>query len=446
MSAQGTLRVGFLAPGWAPDPGGVAAHTADLARELLCRRHAVAALVVARPGEGGQAHAVADDVVAGVAVRRMTPSWGGGDALAGLVRDERAEAVVRAWLDEARPDVVHVHHLTGFGAGALAVLAERAPVVLTLHDYWLACPRGQLLRHDGAVCAAPEPATCGACLAATWPGLLPSGGGRAAGPEGEPVADDAAAADARTRFALAALERCARVLVPSEGARDAWAAIGLDAARLEVRAPGLEAGWIAAEVARLRREFPRSRGGVALGVLGAVQPSKGVLELARAFSALDGDDRRLEVWGPLEPYHGDPSAVAALRALARGDHRVELRGSYGRAELPRVLARLDGVAVPSRWPEVFGLGAREARAAGLPVLASRVGGLAEAVRHDEEGLLVDADDVSGWAAALERFFGDADARARWSAAPARVPDLREAALELEELYRSCVAAGAVPRA
>jgi glycosyltransferase involved in cell wall biosynthesis len=45
--------------------------------------------------------------------------------------------------------------------------------------------------------------------------------------------------------------------------------------------------------------------------------------------------------------------------------------------LSRVLASIDALAVPSRWEEVFGLSAREARAVGLPVLAARRGGLAE---------------------------------------------------------------------
>src|SRR6185295_15153701 len=112
----------------------------------------------------------------------------------------------------------------------------------------------------------------------------------------------------------------------------------------------------------------------------------------------------------------------ALEQLAARDARVRLRGPYAREELPRILAGLDGVAAPSLWPEPYGLTAREARAAGLPVLVSDAGDLAGVAEGGAAGIAVPARDRAAWIAALRRFASDAPARALWGAHASRLRD------------------------
>src|SRR5687767_14553183 len=65
-----------------------------------------------------------------------------------------------------RPDVVHLQHLMYLSIGVAEAAAQRGiPVVFTLHDFWLQCPRfGQRLHPDGSVCATIDFARCGGCL------------------------------------------------------------------------------------------------------------------------------------------------------------------------------------------------------------------------------------------------------------------------------------------
>ena len=65
-------------------------------------------------------------------------------------RNERIGAIVAAMIDDFQPDVAHIHHLTCLSTTIVRALADRdIPVVVTLHDYWLMCHRGQLLDvHD----------------------------------------------------------------------------------------------------------------------------------------------------------------------------------------------------------------------------------------------------------------------------------------------------------
>ncbi len=77
----------------------------------------------------------------------------------------RAEAAFRKVLLEERPDLVHFQHLIHTSAGLVYVAKEFGlPTVLTCHDYWAVCPRVQLIRPDGEICAENMGAGCYLCV------------------------------------------------------------------------------------------------------------------------------------------------------------------------------------------------------------------------------------------------------------------------------------------
>lgn len=85
------------------------------------------------------------------------------------------ESVFARCLDEFQPQVVHVHHLLGLSYGCIDLCKKRKiPVVMTLHDYWLTCPRGggQRFRGGGAVCHEVDPSLCAECISRyRFPGI-----------------------------------------------------------------------------------------------------------------------------------------------------------------------------------------------------------------------------------------------------------------------------------
>jgi glycosyltransferase involved in cell wall biosynthesis len=109
--------------------------------------------------------------------------------------------------------------------------------------------------------------------------------------------------------------------------------------------------------------------------------------------------------GPLR----DVVKAAVQRSPAHA--RITVRGFVPHAEVPRVLASLDVLALPSVYEEM-GSVLVEAMASGLPVVASRVGGIPAVVQDGETGLLVPPDDVTALAAALDDLVGDPDRRER----------------------------------
>jgi glycosyltransferase involved in cell wall biosynthesis len=130
---------------------------------------------------------------------------------------------------------------------------------------------------------------------------------------------------------------------------------------------------------------------------GALHPSKGVQVLVQAAGLLPPGTAAVTVAGDLDAY---PAFARALRAAA--GPAVAFCGRLDRAGVGALLARSDVLAVPSLWFENAPLVVSEAFGAGIPVVASDIGALAEKVRDGIDGLLHPQGDSAALAATLRR--------------------------------------------
>lgn len=206
----------------------------------------------------------------------------------------------------------------------------------------------------------------------------------------------------------------------------------------------------AALVARRAREAVRAELGAGplepvLLALGGLVPRKGHDLTLEALAELSADGLRPTLW-----LAGEGPEREALLARARAAGVAEQVRFLGqRADVPDLLAAADALVMPSR-AEGLGVAALEALAAGLPVVAARVGGLAQSIQHERNGLLVEPDDPAALAEALGRLLRDDRLRARLAeAGPERIAEGYLAASMVEryeELYRSLLAAAGRPLA
>src|SRR5258708_38613706 len=128
-----------------------------------------------------------------------------------------------------------------------------------------------------------------------------------------------------------------------------------------------------------------------------MSPAKGVHVLLKALTLLSPAQHiQAHLFGDLEQ---EPAYGQQLRALAAGQSEVHFHGRFGRDELAAVYSRFDVLVVPSLWYENNPLVIQEAFAAGRPVVASRLGGMAEFVTHGLNGLLFEPGDPASLAAA-----------------------------------------------
>jgi len=337
---------------------------------------------------------------------RDSGELGRGRAALGLLRgglepDEVAQAV-----HHSGARVVHAHNLQpAFGWRALAAArGAGARVVLHLHQYRLVCAIGVSFTRGE---------DCTRCHGSnTLPGVrLNCRGSRS---------ESAAYAAALALWQRRLVAQADAVVVPSAFARERLRELGapLPWERVHVLAPPLRALDASAPAeGHVDSELPS----YAL-VVSRLAPEKGIDVAIDACMAA----------GLALVVAGDGPERAALEAragAARGvaGATVRFAGRVDDAELARLRARASIALVPSRSAETFGLAAAEAMAAGLPVVASRVGALPELL--DEDGLVAPGD-AAALAGAIERLAGDraAGERGRERARALCAPDVVAGAL------------------
>lgn len=440
------MKILLVAPHYPPRYiGGVELIAQRLAHRLRAAGHAVCVIAVERVGvepQDPQLAEVTDDD--GVTVWRLSlprslpqPHEPDGEtAFEASYRPRGAEAFIRNWLARERPDVIHLHsgYLLG-GAVLQAAAARGIPVVVTLHDYWFICPRITMLQPGGACCTGPESAAkCAWCLATEQrryrlpERLLGAPVARAlAGAATRAVAAPPLRAfnldplrtrarvrdiEQRNRLLQASLRGAAAIISPSRFLRDQMAMAGVPSDRITLLPYGLEPG------PRLARRAP-DHVALRVGFLGQIAPHKGVHVLIEAVRmlhtsrALRGRRVELIIQGDLTR---ERDYVRQLRALAAAvaadddqeDSRVVFAGPIVDRRLEALFNRIDILAVPSVWYENAPLVMLEAKRAGLPVLASRLGGMAELVRDGEGGLLAEAGSPSSFARQLQRLIDEPD--------------------------------------
>ena len=273
------------------------------------------------------------------------------------------------FLADLAPDVVHFHHILGFGVQSLrsvrAVVPE-ARIVLTLHEYLSICHRhGQMVKTAGMqLCQRASPGECAVC----FPEITPADFLR------------------RELFIKSFFGLVDAFVGPSRFLLDRYAAWGLPAERLVYLENGLELGASAPPRPLPRDGGRRSR----FAYFGQLNPFKGIKVLLEAVirvpAEIWGQDSVLYVFGgnlELQP----PAFRAQLQRLFRAaGPRVRFMGSYKSHELPRLMRETDWVIVPSTWWENSPVVIQEAFLHGRPVITSDIGGMAEKVRDRVDGL------------------------------------------------------------
>ncbi|RKT78460.1 glycosyltransferase involved in cell wall biosynthesis [Terracoccus luteus] len=322
----------------------------------------------------------------------------------------------RSGLSEAirrfRPDVVHLHNVYHQLSPSVlhAVRDAGLPSVMTLHDYKLACPSYQMLDHG-------KP--CDACVTGS-----PVQAARRRCKDGSLTASTLLAVESTLHRATRAYAPVTALVCPSEFLAGVMRQAGVFPERLHV---------VPHFVAPSDAALPASPGlGFVFG--GRLSHEKGVDTLVRAVGL--APDVHLDV-------AGDGPERAALEALAAqcAPGRVRFHGRIARDELETLMRGSLAGVVPSRWYENQPMTVLESMGAGVPVVATTLGGLPELVRDGVDGWTVPPDDPQALATILQAVAAD-PAEARRRGAVGRERMLRDFSADvhverLDELYREC---------
>lgn len=327
----------------------------------------------------GENRVLGDDIKlltdAGHEVRSWTPA-------PGTTPREQAQAAVRAvWSADAvarvrelvgtwGAEIVHCHNLFPLLSPAVIreASAQGAGVVMTLHNYRLMCLAGSFHRAGH---------TCEECL-----GRVPWRGVAHGCYRGSSLASGVLATSLMTHRSMKTFDRVDRFLAVSDFVRKKHVEAGISAERIGV-AP--QFAWPTEQ-----RDGP----GDYFLYVGRLTQEKGANSLIEAWQP--GLGRLVVV--------GDGPEMTHLRSVASPD--IEFRGLVPGDSVPGLLRGAKALLVPSLTNDPAPRSVTEAYAAGVPVLASRSGGLPEVVEDGESGILVAPGAPNEWAAAVERLTDD----------------------------------------
>jgi len=287
-----------------------------------------------------------------------------------LIWAHDAARELAALMRRLQPDVVHVHNTFAMISPAAYYVCQGlgVPVVQTLHNYRLHCPRADFFR-AGRVCEA--------CLGKRlpWPGIV-HGCYRGSRLQTTGVA------------AMLAVHRWWQT----------WATqVDVYIALTEFARQKMIQGGLPAEKIVLKPNFVSPDPGLRQGIgdyalfVGRCAPAKKICTLLEAWQHVDAVPLKLVGGGP------EANTVRQLIRQYRLEN-VECLGQRSRDEVFRLMKQARFVVFPSEWYETFGMVLVEAFACGVPVIASRLGAIEEVVAAGQTGLLFNPGDAADLAA------------------------------------------------
>ena len=254
------------------------------------------------------------------------------------------------------PDVIHSHFVAGISTAAVTAGAGSAARVHHLHGYWLMCRRTTMRRPNGDVCT---DLSCRLVQA--------------------------------TRSALVRVHPPELFLAPSQSVIDAHAHLPWTQGRMRHVPHPLD------EVVGDQPRAPVTPGGpMTFGYLGRLSEPKGISTLLEAFAPFARDGHQLLVAG-----QGPMADV-----VGRAGPSVQALGWLGDSEKEHFFSRIHCLIVPSNYPETGPLVVLEARARGVPVIGSRLGGIPENVSAGCRPLLFPPGDANELTDSIRRFIAD----------------------------------------
>ena len=319
-----------------------------------------------------------------------------------------------AWMQQERFELAHILHTMRMSTAVVAAQQCGLPYVLTLTDFFLACPRINLVTLGNQMCSGPQGGKkCGKdCLSAPW---------------------NRDTLEHRHESARQMLMGASVRVVPSEFVaarfRDAFADCSF-----RVVPHGVDLLALMGDDVPTQGDHPT----VTLGYVGSIIPQKGLSVLLRALARVKSPDVRLKVVGG---FYGADSYHKEVLALVKADPRVELLGHLEATQVYAAIRHMDVLCLPSQVPETFSLALHEAAALGVPALVSDLGAPGLLVAGHGGGKVVTSGDVAAWAAAIAALVAEPAQLARWQASLPLPVRIEEEAFFYDSLYRTLLQPG-----
>jgi glycosyltransferase involved in cell wall biosynthesis len=358
--------------------------------------------------------------------------------------DPAAAVAFSKILDEEQPELIHLHAFTRGVSLRLAREAKRRGilVIFSYHTATASCQRGTLLRWGKDICEGLlSTHTCARCSLQAR-GLskpLSFALGTMAPSIGRHIGEAGMSGRSWTALRMTELVQVRHsafhnlmtevdhVVALSDWVKDLLIRNGVPADKVTVSRQGLCHEGSRSEASA------RDLGCLRVAFFGRLDPAKGVHILIDALATIPDARIRLDIYGVVQGDGGREYAERLERTAAH-DSRITHHNPLPATDVTMTLQGYDLLAVPSQCLETGPMVVLEAFAAGVPVIGSNLGGIAELVTDGVDGILIDGGSSASWAKVLERLSVDRTMLERLRSNVRQPRTIQDAAVEMLELY------------
>ena len=288
-------------------------------------------------------------------------------------------------LAEIKPDIAHIGHLNHLSTGIVDELnKQNIPIVFTLHDFWLMCPRGQFLtrsigkENNFELCTGQQDHKCATdCYKVYFSGREEN--------EKQDIERWSSWTNERMIETKSIIDKVDLFIAPSNYLRDRFVN---DFSIPQNKIIFLDYGFPTEYLTQTEKSITKTN--YTFGYIGTQIPAKGINQLIEAFKQIE-QPATLRIYGRL---NGQSSE--ALRLLAStSKNKIEFVGEYINHNLANdVFSKVDCIVVPSIWAENSPLVIHEAQSCKVPVITADFGGMKEYVQHKVNGLLFEHRNIN----------------------------------------------------
>lgn len=347
-------------------------------------------------------------------------------------KHQQVDEQLRQLISHVKPDVAHIGHLNHLSTGIVDVLTKaNIPVVFTLHDFWLMCPRGQFLQTNfGTVnhyqlCSGQEDSKCASiCYRAYFSG----------NDEQADLSYWSRWISGRMAETRSLAKNVDLFIAPSQYLRERFVSgFGLPKDKVTYLDYGFPISYLQPVTKNKSSTFT-------FGYIGTHIPSKGVHLMIEAFSKIKGT-AELHIWGR----ENNPSTTTLKNLAQSCGNKVVFKGEYINKNLAtEVFSNVDCIVVPSIWMENSPLVIHEAQACKVPVITADAGGMAEYVQHGKNGLLFSHRNLEDLALKMQYALTNPDtmrkmgSRGYLYSIDGAIPSIEDHCSTLEKLYEQII--------
>ncbi|MGB9177011.1 MAG: glycosyltransferase family 4 protein [Methanoregula sp.] len=299
---------------------------------------------------------------------------------------KKVEEHFRTILKKVSPDIVHFHNIVGLSVGLIHIAKKQGiKTVLTLHDHWGFCFKNTLLKNNNEICR--DFTQCTGCME-----VIPDQDNRDI-----PLR-------MRQDFIAMQLEEIDAFISPSQYLADRYVHAGFPREKFHVILNGIDV-----EKFSHIKKMP-DPDHIRFTFIGYFGTHKGIHVLLDALQYLD-NKQKLVI-----NLVGD-GVLFAQHYHEVHDKKIDIVKFWGRIKnIEDAYAQTDVFILPSIWPENLPVSITEAMSAGIPVIASQVGGIPELVENEKTGFLFEPGNARDLAMKMNEFihhpektkiFGDA---------------------------------------